>query len=94
MSTVIPVNNDVTNTSGADFGNGAAEINPADVESVNVLKDLLHRRLYGSRAANGAIIITTKSGKLNQGIGIQYNTGISFRRCASSSSFSKRVWSG
>ncbi|MDE7442904.1 MAG: TonB-dependent receptor plug domain-containing protein, partial [Muribaculaceae bacterium] len=52
-----------------DFGNGASEINPDDVESVSVLKGPAATALYGSRAANGAIVITTKSGKADKGIG-------------------------
>lgn len=49
--------------SNADFGNAAQDINPDDVESINVLKGPAAAALYGSRAANGAIMITTKSGK-------------------------------
>ncbi len=44
-----------------DYGNGASDINPEDVESVTVLKGPSATALYGSRAANGAIIITTKN---------------------------------
>ena len=50
-------------TGGYDFGRGSNDINPNDVESVTVLKGASATALYGSRAANGAIIITTKSGK-------------------------------
>ncbi len=74
----IPVNNNIGNSSGADFGNGASEINPADIESVNVLKGPAAAALYGSRASHGVIMITTKKGKLGQGIGIQFNTGATF----------------
>ena len=45
---------------GFDFGNGANAVNPEDVESMNILKGSAATALYGSRAANGAIIITTK----------------------------------
>jgi len=48
---------------GRDYGNGAQDINPSDVESISVLKGPNAAALYGSRAANGAIIITTKSGR-------------------------------
>lgn len=74
----IPINNGINNTSGADFGNGAAEINPADVESVNVLKGPAASALYGARASNGVIIITTRSGKQGQGVGLSFNSGITF----------------
>ncbi len=46
-----------------DFGNRANDINPNDIESITVLKGPTATALYGSRASNGAIIITTKSGK-------------------------------
>jgi TonB-dependent SusC/RagA subfamily outer membrane receptor len=74
----IPINNSINNTSSADFGNGASEINPADIESVNVLKGPAAAALYGARASNGVIIITTKSGKGQRGLGISVNTGITF----------------
>ncbi|HEY1009594.1 MAG: SusC/RagA family TonB-linked outer membrane protein [Daejeonella sp.] len=61
-----------------DFGNGISDINPDDIESVTVLKGASAAALYGSRAANGALIITTKSGtKRNKGIGISLNTNYS-----------------
>ncbi|MGV3587958.1 MAG: SusC/RagA family TonB-linked outer membrane protein [Adhaeribacter sp.] len=48
---------------GVDVGNRANDINPDDIESVNILKGPAAAALYGARAANGAIMITTKSGK-------------------------------
>lgn len=72
----VPIGNEGTNNnwSGADYGNAAAEINPADIESMNVLKGPAAAALYGSRAANGAIVITTKSGKGKKGIGVSFNS--------------------
>jgi TonB-linked SusC/RagA family outer membrane protein len=78
----IPVNNSTGNDSGQrtgrsgyDYGNAASDINPNDVESVNVLKGAAATALYGSRAANGVIMITTKKGiKGKKGIGFEYNT--------------------
>ncbi|AKD03290.1 SusC/RagA family TonB-linked outer membrane protein [Pontibacter korlensis] len=62
-----------------DFGNGIADINPDDIESITVLKGPSAAALYGSRAANGALIITTKSGNRQQkGLGVTVNTNISF----------------
>jgi TonB-linked SusC/RagA family outer membrane protein len=64
--------------SPTDFGNSLADINPDDIESVSVLKGPAATALYGSRGGNGAVIITTKSGKLNQkGIGITINSNTS-----------------
>jgi len=53
--------------SSIDFGNRGNDINPEDIESVTVLKGPAAAALYGSRASNGALIITTKSGKGRQG---------------------------
>ena len=53
-----------------DFGNGANAINPDDVESMTVLKGAAATALYGSRGLNGAVVITTKSGKGAKGFGI------------------------
>ncbi|HUH33286.1 MAG TPA: SusC/RagA family TonB-linked outer membrane protein, partial [Daejeonella sp.] len=67
------------NDAPVDFGNGIADINPDDIESVNVLKGASATALYGSRAANGALIITTKSGvRKNNGVGISVNSNVSF----------------
>jgi TonB-linked SusC/RagA family outer membrane protein len=63
-----------------DFGNAAAEINPDDVASITVLKGPNAAALYGARAANGAILITTKSGKKAQGFGVSVNSGVTFER--------------
>ena len=62
--------------SGFDFGNGANAVNPDDVESMTVLKGAAATALYGSRAANGVILITTKTGKKQKGVGIDYNGGM------------------
>ena len=59
-----------------DFGNGANAVNPDDVENMTILKGAAATALYGSRAANGVILITTKSGRKQQGIGIEYNGGL------------------
>lgn len=79
----VPIDNSNTNTGnqttgrgGYDFGNAAADINPDDIESVNVLKGAAATALYGSRAANGVILITTKKGKGVKGLGLTVNTGI------------------
>jgi len=61
-----------------DYGNAAAEINPDDIESISILKGPNAAALYGSRAANGVILITTKSGKGKKGIGVSVNSVTSF----------------
>ncbi|MDD3722772.1 MAG: SusC/RagA family TonB-linked outer membrane protein [Lutibacter sp.] len=72
------LNSATQSTAGAgyDYGNFASDINSDDVESINVLKGAAATALYGSRAANGAIIITTKKGTKNNKIDITVNSGI------------------
>ncbi|MBS4055958.1 MAG: SusC/RagA family TonB-linked outer membrane protein [Bacteroidales bacterium] len=70
----VPISNDNTNNQGQlsgrngyDYGNASADINPNDIESMNILKGAAATALYGARAANGVIIITTKKGKKMMG---------------------------
>lgn len=79
----IPLNNDNSNTagqkqgrSGYDYGNAASDINPDDIETINVLKGAAASALYGSRAGNGVIIVTTKKGKKGKGLGVTISSGI------------------
>ncbi len=81
----VPLDNSNFNTSGQnrgvggyDYGNAASLINPADVQSVSVLKGPSAAALYGSRAANGVIEVTTRSGAGRQGIGVTVQTGFTF----------------
>lgn len=70
-------NNDFWNPD-IDMGNGLSDINPDDIESISVLKGGAASALYGARAGNGVILITTKSGKKRNGIGITYSTSLGF----------------
>ena len=63
---------------GTDFGDGISSINPDDVQSISVLKGGAAAALYGSRASNGVIIITTKNGLGSEGIGIEINSTSQF----------------
>ncbi|WP_299456733.1 SusC/RagA family TonB-linked outer membrane protein [uncultured Rikenella sp.] len=63
------------NSNGTKYGNQLKNLNPDDYESVTVLKGAAATSLYGSRGANGAIVITTKSGKARKGIGVEVNYG-------------------
>ncbi len=60
--------------SSIDLGDNMQQFNPDDVESMTVLKGATAAALYGSRAANGAILITTKSGSKNTGIGVEFSS--------------------
>jgi len=60
-------------TFNVDRGDGIAGINPDDIESISVLKGGTASALYGSRASNGVILITTKKGRAQKGVGVEYN---------------------
>ena len=66
--------NQSTGSGGYDYGNAASIINPSDIKSISILKGASAAALYGSRAANGVIEITTKSGEGEQGIGVTFQT--------------------
>ncbi|MFS4417445.1 SusC/RagA family TonB-linked outer membrane protein [Maribacter sp. 2307ULW6-5] len=63
----------------ADLGNGLGDINPDDIESMSVLKGASAAALYGSRAGNGVILITTKTGRASKGLGITVSTSTGFQ---------------
>jgi len=78
----IIMSNEITNSAnqqtgrgGYDYGNAAMDINPNDIETINVLKGAAATALYGSRAANGVIVITTKKGTQRKGLGVQASFG-------------------
>lgn len=77
-----------------DFGNGASDINPEDIASVSVLKGPAATALYGSRAANGAIVITTKSGRKDKGVGVTVNTSITTEKAGYWPDFQTEYGSG
>ena len=62
----------------ADLGDGISDINPDDIASLTVLKGANAAALYGSRASNGAILITTKTGKAGKGLGISLSSSTTF----------------
>lgn len=78
----VPINNETYGTSdafgGYDMPNGAADINPDDIDNISVLKGPVAAALYGNRAANGVILITTKSGKNTKGLGVSVNSSVTF----------------
>ncbi|MGH7502630.1 MAG: SusC/RagA family TonB-linked outer membrane protein [Longimicrobiales bacterium] len=77
----IPIDNSSPSNGGfggIDYGNTAADINPANIQSISVLKGPNAAALYGSRAANGAIVITTKSGTGLSGAGLGISASSTF----------------
>lgn len=80
----VPIDNSTNNasrtsrgTAGYDYGNAAADINPDDIENTTILKGPAATALYGSRASNGVVFITTKKGR-KKGLGVTLNTGVTF----------------
>jgi len=69
-----PVSSDLP----VDYGNSLNDLNPDDYASITVLKGPKAAALYGERGSNGALVITTKSGKNTTGLGVSYTTGIAF----------------
>ncbi len=76
----IPMNNTLNNVqqmgrdNRADYGNAISDLNPEDFESVSILKGPSAAALYGSRAGNGVVLITTKSGSQKKGLGVTFST--------------------
>ena len=79
---------------GADQGDGMNSINPDDIETMTVLKGASSAALYGSRAANGVILITTKKGTNRKGIGIEFNSNLVFESVNNLTDFQKSYGSG
>ena len=83
----VPVSSKITGTGNSsylgadnavDFGSSLSDINPDDIDKITILKGAGATALYGSRAAGGAIIITTKSGqRKDNGLGVTFNSNIS-----------------
>jgi len=76
----IPMNNTLNNVqqmgrdNRADYGNSISDLNPEDFESVSILKGPSAAALYGSRAGNGVVLITTKTGSMKKGLGVTFTT--------------------
>ena len=78
----IPMGNDNNGSAGmwggSDGGDGISSLNPNEIASVSVLKGAAAAALYGSRASGGVILITTKTGKAGQGLGVEYSSTVLF----------------
>ncbi len=104
----IPIDNttDSSNSTGSvdgtdfrDYGkavgaNRASDINPEDIASITVLKGGAATTLYGSRAGNGAIIITTKKGIAQKGLSVNFSSGISFDKVNKTPEFTHKYARG
>lgn len=77
-----------------DYGNELKNLNPDDFESVSVLKGAAATALYGSRGLNGAVVITTKSGKAGQGLGINFSQSLGVDVITQTPSFQNEFGNG
>lgn len=73
-----PISSSRSSTTYTDFGNAAMDIDSDNVESMTILKGASATAIYGSRAANGVILITTKKGAGKKGIGVEFSTSVAF----------------
>ncbi|TFV94144.1 SusC/RagA family TonB-linked outer membrane protein [Algoriphagus kandeliae] len=74
---------------GNDAGDGLAAINPDDIESISVLKGNTAAALYGARAANGVILITTKAGRARKGVGVAFNSNFTVESVVDRTNFQR-----
>lgn len=76
----VPITNSTSGSfdlnNAIDFGNSGADVNPNDIASITVLKGASATALYGSRASNGVIVITTKRGEQNEDIKVTYDGSV------------------
>jgi TonB-linked SusC/RagA family outer membrane protein len=79
---------------GSDGGDGMTSVNPDDIESMSVLKGASAAALYGARASNGVILITTKRGTSRKGIGVEFNTNTVFERINNQTDLQREFGSG
>ena len=98
----IPFSNNLINTTspfsgGGTYGSGIGDIDPNDIESNNILKGAAAASLYGSRASNGVLLITTKSGSPKKGaksLNVSYKTGYSIEKIADIPTFQNSYGAG
>lgn len=83
----------MNSVSGGDHGTGINDINPEDIESIEILKGAKAAVLYGSEGANGVMLITTKSGK-QKGLGIDFGVNYSWNKAAYTPKYQNEYGSG
>lgn len=80
----VPIDNSqfssTTQTAGVAHSNRAVDLNPDDIESINILKGGAATALYGIRAANGAVVITTKKGKTSEKLQVSFASSVTIER--------------
>jgi TonB-linked SusC/RagA family outer membrane protein len=80
----VPIDNQTLDAAqvwgGRDYGDGIGNINPDDIENVTVLKGPSAASIYGARGSNGVILITTKKGRKNKNIGVDFNSNTTIEK--------------
>ncbi|MFT4093654.1 MAG: SusC/RagA family TonB-linked outer membrane protein [Niabella sp.] len=90
-----PTANSFSTSSSRVEGNGILDINPEDIESMTILKGASATALYGSEAANGVVVITTKKGAgLTKGLGVDFNYTFNTERLAQSPDYQNEYGPG
>ncbi|MCF8223076.1 MAG: SusC/RagA family TonB-linked outer membrane protein [Bacteroidales bacterium] len=79
---------------GTDYGNNAMDIDPENVESISILKGANAAALYGSRARNGVVLVTTKKGKRGQGLGVSFSSTTTFDRVSKIANYQNEYGQG
>lgn len=87
-------NSDASFYGGVDRGGASLDINPDDIESISVLKGPNAAALYGSRAGNGVILVTTKKGSKKDGFGIRYSGNFTWTKVAETLDMQERYGQG
>ncbi|MDR1982115.1 MAG: SusC/RagA family TonB-linked outer membrane protein [Tannerellaceae bacterium] len=96
----VPIDNfssttdDYWGNGNVDKGSGISDISPDDIESMSVLKGPAAAALYGSRAGNGVVMITTKKGASGKGVGISFNTNLTFENPMQTPTFQNEYGQG
>lgn len=85
--------NDFLNAGGVDFGNGLNDLNPSDIENITILKGAAATSLYGSRAANGVVLVTTKKGRSGK-ISVDFNSSVILSNVSKLPDFQNRFGQG
>ena len=87
-------NSDASFYGGVDRGGASLDINPDDIESISVLKGPNAAALYGSRAGNGVILVTTKKGSKKDGFGVRYSGNFTWTKIAETLEMQNRYGQG
>ena len=90
----VVMDNEISGVNSPDWGNQLKNLNPDDYESFSILKGAAATALYGSRAIHGVVMITTKSGQKQQGLGVEFNQTLGIRYVYDTPDFQNEYGSG